>query len=47
MGVPVGEWGSSLAADADSRLEYSRYVRQEAEARGLSWAGQRFGALRH
>lgn len=39
-GVPVyfGEWGSSLAADADSRLEYSRFVRQEAEARGLSWA---------
>ncbi len=31
QGVPVyfGEWGSSLAADADSRLEYSRYVRRK------------------
>jgi endoglucanase len=38
--VPVyfGEWGSSLAADADSRLEYSRFARHEAEARGFSWA---------
>ena len=39
-GVPVylGEWGSSLAADPDSRARYSRFVRDEAELRGFPWA---------
>jgi endoglucanase len=39
-GVPVylGEWGSSLSADLASRAEYSRFVRDEAEARNFPWA---------
>jgi endoglucanase len=39
-GIPVylGEWGSSLSADLDSRAAYARFMREEAEARGISWA---------
>ena len=36
--VFLGEFGSFKAADLDSRTTFTRTVRQQAEARGLSWA---------
>jgi endoglucanase len=39
-GVPMylGEFGSSIVADKASRVDYSRFVRDQAEAHGMPWA---------
>jgi endoglucanase len=39
-GYPVylGEFGATKAADNDSRAQYARAVRDEAESRGIPWA---------
>ncbi len=36
--VFMGEFGSFKAADMDSRVNFTRLVRQEAERRGIPWA---------
>ena len=45
-GVPIlmGEFGSYEKADMDSRIAWTRYVRQEAERRGFAWSYWEFGA---
>jgi endoglucanase len=45
-GVPLllGEFGAYEAADMESRIRYTRFVRQEAERRGFAWAYWEFGA---
>jgi endoglucanase len=36
--IYLGEWGSSTLADTVSRVTYTRFVRDEAEARDFPWA---------
>ncbi len=45
-GLPVllGEFGAYGTADMDSRVRWTRAVRQAAEARGFGWAYWEFGA---
>ena len=40
----MGEFGTYSAADTQSRVNWTTTVRQEAEARGFSWAYWEFGA---
>lgn len=40
----LGEFGAYGLADLDSRVRWTTYVRQAAEARGFSWAYWEFGA---
>lgn len=42
--IYVGEFGSYVAADLDSRERYTRFVRDEFEKRGFSWAFWEFGS---
>lgn len=45
-GIPVylGEFGAYSKADMDSRVRWTTYVREQAEARGFAWAYWEFGA---
>lgn len=45
-GIPVlmGEFGAYEEADMESRVRYTRFVREEAERRGFAWAYWEFGA---
>ncbi len=45
-GIPVylGEFGAYSKADMDSRIRWTNYVREQAEARGFAWAYWEFGA---
>jgi len=40
----LGEFGSYRAADMDSRENYTRFVRDEVEKRGMGWAYWEFGS---
>jgi endoglucanase len=40
----LGEFGAYSKADLQSRVNWTSFVRQEAEARGISWAYWEFGA---
>jgi endoglucanase len=40
----MGEFGAYNKADMDSRVRWTRYLAQEAEARGIAWAYWEFGA---
>jgi endoglucanase len=40
----MGEFGAYDQADMDSRLAWTTYMREQAEARGFSWAYWEFGA---
>ncbi len=40
----LGEFGAYSKADLQSRANWTRFVRQEAEVRGISWAYWEFGA---
>jgi endoglucanase len=42
--IYLGEFGAYGKADTESRVRWTRYVRQSAEARGFSWAYWEFGA---
>jgi hypothetical protein len=45
-GIPVllGEFGAYDRADQESRVRYTRFAREQAEARGFAWAYWEFGA---
>lgn len=43
--VTIGEWGSIMFADNQSRLTWTNYVRQQIEASGLSWSYFDFGVV--
>jgi endoglucanase len=45
-GVPIfmGEFGAYSRADQTSRVRYTAFVREQAEARGFAWAYWEFGA---
>jgi endoglucanase len=40
----MGEFGSYSRVDLDSRVRWTRFLVQEAEARGIAWAYWEFGA---
>ena len=40
----MGEFGAYSKADNDSRVRWTRYLVQEAEARGIAWSYWEFGA---
>ncbi len=40
----LGEFGTNIYADTDSRANWTSYVRSEAEKRGVSWSYWAFGA---
>jgi endoglucanase len=40
----MGEFGAYEKADMQSRVNWTKFVREEAEARGISWAYWEFGA---
>ena len=42
--VYLGEFGAYNKADMDSRVRWTTYVREQAEARGFAWAYWEFGA---
>ncbi len=42
--VYLGEFGAYSRADADSRFEWTKFVAQEAEDRGIPWSYWEFGA---
>jgi len=42
--VHLGEFGSYQAAPIEYRAIYTRFVRDEAEARGMSWAYWEFAS---
>ncbi|MDW8226377.1 MAG: glycoside hydrolase family 5 protein [Anaerolineales bacterium] len=44
--VPIylGEFGAYHRADMESRVRWTRYVREQAEARGFAWSYWEFGA---
>ncbi|MCS6994791.1 MAG: glycoside hydrolase family 5 protein [Anaerolineales bacterium] len=46
QGIPVylGEFGAYSKADMPSRIRWTQYVREQAEARGFAWAYWEFGA---
>jgi endoglucanase len=43
-GLWLGEFGAYGKADMASRVNWTTFVRREAEARGISWAYWEFGA---
>jgi endoglucanase len=43
--VTIGEWGSIMFADNQSRLTWTNYVRQQIEANGFSWSYFDFGVV--
>jgi endoglucanase len=42
--IYLGEFGAYSKADLDSRVRWTTYVREQAEARGFAWAYWEFGA---
>ena len=46
LGCPLwlGEFGAYSRADLQSRVNWTSFVREEAEERGLPWAYWEFGA---
>ncbi|PWH18055.1 MAG: endoglucanase [Anaerolineae bacterium] len=45
-GIPIylGEFGAYSKADLDSRVRWTTYIREQAEAHGFAWAYWEFGA---
>lgn len=43
--VTIGEWGSIMFADNQSRLTWTNYIRQQIEASGFSWSYFDFGVV--
>lgn len=43
--VTIGEWGSIMFADNQSRLTWTNYVRQQIEENGFSWSYFDFGVV--
>ena len=43
--VTIGEWGSIMFADNQSRLTWTNYVRQQIESNGFSWSYFDFGVV--
>jgi endoglucanase len=46
QGVPLwlGEFGAYSKADMQSRINWTTFIREEAESRGISWAYWEFGS---
>ena len=43
--VTIGEWGAIVEADAQSRLTWTKFVREQIEEKGFSWSYFDFGVI--